>query len=105
MFWRGGIDNFRHLRWERRCTLMLDDPAAQKIGIKPMREGDGSDGDAWLPAGGNHLCFEFGAVPAAPATGLAYLFGSVHVSTYLEVDTILARPPSLFKTEWPNAYV
>jgi hypothetical protein len=69
-----------------------------------VSEGNGSDGDAWLPAGSNHLGFEFGAVPTAPVTGVVYLFVSVHVSTYLEVDTILARPSLLFKMGWLNAY-
>lgn len=61
--------------------LMLDDPAAQQIRIESMRQRDGSDGDAWLSAGGNHLGFEFGTMPTAPPTCLAYLFVSVHVST------------------------
>jgi hypothetical protein len=43
-------------------------------------------------------------VPTAPATALVSIFGSVHVSTYLEVDIILARSPSVFKMGWPNAY-
>lgn len=61
--------------------LMLADPAAQQICIESMSQRNGSDGDAWLSAGGNHFGFEFGTMPTAPPTCLAYLFVSVHVST------------------------
>jgi hypothetical protein len=76
-----GIDIPRHRRREWNCAHLLDDLATQQISTASVSKGNGCNGNALLPAGGNHLGFELGAVSRAPATGLVSIFARVYVST------------------------
>lgn len=83
----------------------LDHPAAQQVGVEPVGKSYCGSGDAGPTAGGNDLALEFVAVASATAACAWMLeFWSVHVSTYVEVDTMLLTLASTDKMTSLDAY-